>query len=86
MFMKCLTLHWRGSGKVLVRLLTLILVFGLHFRHMKHVVQGHKSSLAFGLIGEGTGIPVVAMLGRVRKIFERLHALVLKHRQLVPSL
>lgn len=29
-------------------------------------VAGHKSSLAFGLIGEGKGVPVVAMLGRVR--------------------
>lgn len=28
-------------------------------------VAGHKSSLAFGLIGEGKGVPVVAMLGRV---------------------
>ncbi|KAI0059935.1 inosine guanosine and xanthosine phosphorylase family protein [Artomyces pyxidatus] len=27
-------------------------------------VPGHKSSLAFGLIGEGEGVPVVAMLGR----------------------
>ncbi|THH30831.1 hypothetical protein EUX98_g3358 [Antrodiella citrinella] len=30
----------------------------------KSTVAGHKSSLAFGLIGEGKGIPVVAMLGR----------------------
>lgn len=28
-------------------------------------VPGHKSSLAFGLMGSGEGIPVVAMLGRV---------------------
>ncbi|TCD63010.1 hypothetical protein EIP91_006102 [Steccherinum ochraceum] len=27
-------------------------------------VAGHKSALAFGLIGEGKGVPVVAMLGR----------------------
>ncbi|KAG7451573.1 uncharacterized protein BT62DRAFT_942570 [Guyanagaster necrorhizus] len=27
-------------------------------------VPGHKSSLAFGLIGAGEGVPVVAMLGR----------------------
>ncbi|KAI0313879.1 nucleoside phosphorylase domain-containing protein [Amylostereum chailletii] len=27
-------------------------------------VPGHKSALAFGLVGEGEGIPVVAMLGR----------------------
>ncbi len=27
--------------------------------------MGHKSLLAFGLIGEGDGVPVVAMLGRV---------------------
>lgn len=27
-------------------------------------VQGHKSALAFGRIGEGEGVPVVAMLGR----------------------
>lgn len=32
----------------------------------KSTVEGHKSSLAFGLIGEGEGVPVVAMLGRVR--------------------
>lgn len=29
-------------------------------------VPGHKSSLAFGLIGPGAGTPVVVMLGRVR--------------------
>ncbi|CDO77863.1 hypothetical protein BN946_scf184668.g7 [Trametes cinnabarina] len=28
-------------------------------------VPGHKSSLAFGLIGPGDGVPVVAMLGRL---------------------
>ncbi|KAG8699749.1 hypothetical protein FRC09_006402 [Ceratobasidium sp. 395] len=27
-------------------------------------VAGHKSALAFGRIGEGEGVPVVAMLGR----------------------
>ncbi|KAJ6627365.1 nucleoside phosphorylase domain-containing protein [Mycena sp. CBHHK59/15] len=27
-------------------------------------VPGHKSSLAFGLMGQGEGVPVVAMLGR----------------------
>ena len=32
----------------------------------KNTVQGHRSALAFGLIGEGEGVPVVAMLGRVR--------------------
>lgn len=32
------------------------------------IVEGHKSALAFGLIGPGEGIPVVAMLGRVRSI------------------
>lgn len=32
-----------------------------------HPVQGHKSVLAFGLVGEGDeSVPVVAMLGRVR--------------------
>ncbi|TFY69602.1 hypothetical protein EVG20_g3092 [Dentipellis fragilis] len=30
----------------------------------KSTVPGHKSILAFGLIGEGEGVPVVAMLGR----------------------
>ncbi|KAH9912575.1 uncharacterized protein B0H18DRAFT_889727 [Fomitopsis serialis] len=30
----------------------------------KSTVEGHRSALAFGLIGEGEGIPVVAMLGR----------------------
>jgi hypothetical protein len=29
-------------------------------------VAGHKSILAFGLMGGGEGVPVVAMLGRVR--------------------
>lgn len=29
-------------------------------------VDGHKSILAFGLMGSGDGVPVVAMLGRVR--------------------
>ena len=28
-------------------------------------VAGHLSALAFGLLGPGTGVPVVAMLGRV---------------------
>ncbi|KAI0329750.1 hypothetical protein GY45DRAFT_1252146 [Cubamyces sp. BRFM 1775] len=31
----------------------------------KSTVPGHKSSLAFGLIGPGEGTPVVAMLGRL---------------------
>lgn len=31
-----------------------------------NTVQGHRSALAFGLVGEGEGVPVVAMLGRVR--------------------
>ncbi|EJF59850.1 inosine guanosine and [Dichomitus squalens] len=31
----------------------------------KSTVPGHKSSLAFGLIGPGEGVPVVAMLGRL---------------------
>ncbi|TFK31645.1 nucleoside phosphorylase domain-containing protein [Crucibulum laeve] len=30
----------------------------------KSTVAGHKSALAFGLFGEGEGVPVVAMLGR----------------------
>ncbi|KAF8186345.1 nucleoside phosphorylase domain-containing protein [Pholiota molesta] len=30
----------------------------------KSTVPGHKSSLAFGLLGSGEGVPVVAMLGR----------------------
>ncbi|KIK51557.1 hypothetical protein GYMLUDRAFT_50499 [Collybiopsis luxurians FD-317 M1] len=30
----------------------------------KSTVAGHKSSLAFGLMGTGDGVPVVAMLGR----------------------
>lgn len=29
------------------------------------IVPGHKSELAFGFVGEGEGVPVVAMLGRV---------------------
>jgi len=33
-------------------------------------VPGHKSTLAFGLLGSGQGVPVVAMLGRVRDSFE----------------
>ena len=32
-------------------------------------MAGHKSALAFGLMGEGVGVPVVAMLGRVRITF-----------------
>lgn len=32
-------------------------------------VVGHKSALAFGLMGEGVGVPVVAMLGRVSLAF-----------------
>ncbi|KAI0372565.1 hypothetical protein BV20DRAFT_964173 [Pilatotrama ljubarskyi] len=31
----------------------------------KSTVPGHKSMLAFGLIGPGEGVPVVAMLGRL---------------------
>ncbi|EIW53184.1 inosine guanosine and [Trametes versicolor FP-101664 SS1] len=31
----------------------------------KSTVLGHKSQLAFGLIGPGEGVPVVAMLGRL---------------------
>jgi hypothetical protein len=31
-------------------------------------VEGHKSILAFGLMGTGEGVPVVAMLGRVRSL------------------
>ena len=34
----------------------------------KNTVQGHRSALAFGLVGEGEGVPVVAMLGRVRRV------------------
>lgn len=30
-------------------------------------VQGHQSSLAFGLLGPGEGVSVVAMLGRVSR-------------------
>lgn len=37
-------------------------------RYSYFVVAGHKSSLAFGLMGE-SGVPVVAMLGRVRYVF-----------------
>lgn len=29
-------------------------------------MPGHKSALACGLLGSGDGVPVVAMLGRVR--------------------
>jgi hypothetical protein len=31
-------------------------------------VPGHKSALAFGLLGPGDGVPVVVMLGRVRTL------------------
>jgi len=31
----------------------------------KSTVVGHKSLLAFGLMGSGEGVPVVAMLGRI---------------------
>ncbi|THH12763.1 hypothetical protein EW146_g7383 [Bondarzewia mesenterica] len=30
----------------------------------RSTVPGHKSTLAFGLVGDGEGVPVVAMLGR----------------------
>lgn len=30
-----------------------------------NAVPGHKSELAFGLLGPGEGTPVVVMLGRV---------------------
>jgi hypothetical protein len=33
---------------------------------VRDLVAGHKSILAFGLMGGGEGVPVVAMLGRVR--------------------
>lgn len=32
----------------------------------RDLVPGHKSALAFGLIGPDEGVPVVVMLGRVR--------------------
>ena len=32
---------------------------------VESTVAGHKSAFAFGRLGEGVGIPVVAMLGRV---------------------
>ena len=35
----------------------------------RNTVQGHRSALAFGLIGD---VPVVAMLGRVRGLLLRL--------------
>ena len=31
----------------------------------KSTVSGHLSALAFGLLGDGEGVPVVVMLGRV---------------------
>lgn len=36
----------------------------------KSTVSGHLSALAFGLLGSGNGVPVVAMLGRVSFSFE----------------
>ncbi|GLB39997.1 putative the purine nucleoside phosphorylases catalyze the phosphorolytic breakdown of the N-glycosidic bond in the beta- (deoxy)ribonucleoside molecules, with the formation of the corresponding free purine bases and pentose-1-phosphate [Lyophyllum shimeji] len=33
----------------------------------RSTVSGHKSALAFGLLGEGEGVPVVAMLGRFHR-------------------
>jgi len=32
---------------------------------VESTVPGHKSTLAFGLMGSGAGVPVVAMLGRL---------------------
>lgn len=32
---------------------------------VESTVAGHKSAFAFGRLGEGEGVPVVAMLGRV---------------------
>ncbi|KAF8824897.1 hypothetical protein HHX47_DHR7000657 [Lentinula edodes] len=39
-------------------------------------VPGHKSSLAFGLMGSGAGVPVIAMLGRL--VFRAAHDLSIK--------
>lgn len=38
----------------------------------KSTVSGHLSALAFGLLGAGEGVPVVAMLGRVSFVSSRL--------------
>lgn len=37
----------------------------------KSTVSGHLSALAFGLLGAGEGVPVVAMLGRVSHLFRQ---------------
>lgn len=50
------------------------------------VVQGHKSALAFGLLGSGEGVPVVAMLGRVRENYTLLIGVSAEGRVLVPSI
>ena len=54
-----------GFGKSTGVSLAFISCRGLALMHRFSLVPGHKSSLAFGLIGLGEGTPVVAMLGRV---------------------
>lgn len=67
------THRWKGLGRVQVR-------FGCQnvcgrATHGSHsLVDGHRSALAFGLLGDGDGIPVVAMLGRVRNMRKSLTA------------
>lgn len=41
---------------------------------VESTVAGHKSAFAFGRLGEGEGIPVVAMLGRVSTILTTMRA------------
>ena len=40
-------------------------LFYLQFLSSNNLVDGHKNILAFGIMGSGDGVPVVAMLGRV---------------------
>ena len=50
-------------------------------------VPGHKSSLAFGLIGPGEGVPVVVMLGRVSHLeaMDRPSAYGRLHNSCIPT-
>ena len=41
---------------------------------VESTVAGHKSAFAFGKLGEGEGVPVVAMLGRVSTSLTQMRA------------
>lgn len=55
-----------GFAKSTGESIVYILDAHINLRVVHGLVAGHKSILAFGLMGAGDGVPVVAMLGRVR--------------------